>query len=208
MKFKKLALAVGLLLGSSLTHAAATIFSDDFNSYAPDQLNWMPPGLSGWTVIDGTIDLHGAGGGYDVLPGNGSYVDLDGSSLDSGLFSNTVNLTGGDTYRLSFDLAGSHRGSSAETVHVTFGSTTASYVLNITDPFSTFSLNFTPGSDGAYSLSYRNVGGDNRGAFLDNVSVSSVPALASSVPEPGTYAMLLTGLAIMGVMVRRRKTGV
>jgi hypothetical protein len=205
MKLRKTMVVAALLLGSSLTHAA-TIFSDNFDTYVPDQLNWVPPGSSGWTVIDGTIDLHGAGGSYDVLPGNGSYVDLDGSSLDSGLFSTSLNLIGGEMYRLSFDLGGSQRGNRSETVEVNFGSTTSSYVINVTDSFSTYTLEFTPGSDGAYSLSYLNVGGDNRGAFLDNVSVSSGPVPASSVPEPATYAMLLSGLGIMGLMARRSKT--
>ena len=94
MKLKKLAVVAALFLGPSLVHAA-TLFSDNFDSYRTDQLNWAPPGSSGWTVTDGTVDLHGAGGSYDVLPGNGSYVDLDGSSFASGLFSNNVNLTGG-----------------------------------------------------------------------------------------------------------------
>ncbi|PTR16131.1 putative secreted protein with PEP-CTERM sorting signal [Nitrosospira sp. Nsp2] len=206
MKFKNLAVVAALLLGPSLTHAA-TIFSDNFDSYAPDQLNWVPPGISGWTITGGTVDLHGAGGGYDVLPGNGSYVDLDGSSFASGLFLNNVNLTGGTTYLLSFDLSGSQRGIHTDTVHVNFGSATASYLLNSTDPFSTFTLNFTPGTDGVYSLSYLNAGGDNRGAFLDNVSVSSVPGAVSNVPEPETYTMILAGLAMMGLVARRRKAG-
>ena len=96
MKLRKAMVVAALLLGSSLTHAA-TIFSDNFDTYVPDQLNWLPPAASGWVVTDGTIDLHGAGGSYDVLPGNGSYVDLDGSSLDSGLFSKNLNLIGGET---------------------------------------------------------------------------------------------------------------
>jgi PEP-CTERM motif len=206
MKFKNLAVVAALLLGPSVTHAA-TIFSDNFDSYAPDQLNWVPPGLSGWTVTGGSVDLHGAGGGYDVLPGNGSYVDLDGSSFASGLFLNSVNLTGGTTYLLSFDLSGSQRGIHTDTVDVNFGSATASYLLNSTDPFSTFTLNFTPSSDGVYSLSYLNAGGDNRGAFLDNVSVSSVPGAVSNVPEPETYTMLLAGLAMMALVARRRRAG-
>jgi hypothetical protein len=129
-------------------------------------------------------------------------VDLDGSSLASGLFSNNVNLTGGTTYLLSFDLSGSQRGIRTDTVDVNFGSTTGSYTLNSTDPFSTYTLNFTPTSNGSYSLSYQNVGGDNRGAFLDNVSVSSIPATVPSVPEPETYTMLLAGLALMAFVGR------
>lgn len=46
-----------------------------------------PPASSGWTVSpNGTVDIHGVGGMYDFIPGNGSYVDLDGTSLSSGLF--------------------------------------------------------------------------------------------------------------------------
>ena len=205
MKLRKTMVVAALLLGSSLTHAA-TIFSDNFDTYVPDQLNWLPPAASGWVVTDGTIDLHGAGRSYDVLPGNGSYVDLDGSSLDSGLFSKNLNLIGGEIYLLSFDLGGSQRGNRSETVKSTSAALRASYIINVTDSFSTYTLEFTPGSDGAYSLSYLNVGGDNRGAFLDNVSVSSGPVPASSVPEPATYAMLLSGLGIMGLMARRSKT--
>ena len=197
MMFKQFAVVTTLLLGSSLTHAAAPIFSDNFDSYAANQLNWNPPASSGWTVSDGTVDLVGAGG-TDLIPGNGRYVDLDGSTSNSGLFSNNVDLVGGTTYTLSFDLGGSHRGST-ETVNVNFGSTAASYTLNSADPFSTVTLNFTPGSNSSYDISYQNLGGDNVGALLDNVSVSAVP-------EPETYAMLLAGLGLMGFIARRRKT--
>lgn len=201
MKHKKqLAVMAALLLGSSLTHAAPPIFSEDFNSYPADQFNWSPPAPSGWTVgSNGTVDIHGVGGAHDLIPGSGgSYVDLDGTTSSSGLFSNSVNLVGGTLYTLSFDLAGSHRGS-AETVNVNFGSTTASYLLNSDDPFSTLTLSFTPENSGSYSFSYLNVGGDNIGALLDNISVSAVP-------ETEIYAMLLAGLGLMGFMTRRRKT--
>ncbi len=98
------------------------LFFQTIKSYIADQRNWTPPALSGWTVSGGTVDLIGVGGA-DLIPGNGSYVDLDGST-SSGLFSNNVNLIGGTTYTFSFDLAGSQRGS-AETVNVNFGSTAA-----------------------------------------------------------------------------------
>ena len=120
MILRKVVATASLLLGCSLTHAASQVFFDDFNSYIPDQFNWSPPASSGWTVADGTVDLNGAGGNYDFLPGNGSYVDLDGSSFVSGVFSNHVNLIEGTTYLLSFDLGGSQRGNRSETVEVNF----------------------------------------------------------------------------------------
>jgi hypothetical protein len=198
MNLKQLAVAAALVLGSPLTQGAVPVFSDNFDSYPADQLNWVPPASSAWTVgSNGTVDIHGVGGIYDFIPGNGSYVDLDGTSLSSGLLSHEVDLIGGTTYVLSFDLAGSQRGS-AETVNVSFGSMAATYSFNSADPFSHFTLNFTPGSDGTYSFGYQNVGGDNFGALLDNVSVSAVP-------EPETYAMLLAGLGFVGFIALRKR---
>ena len=198
MNFKQLVVTAALALGSPLTQGAAPIFSDNFDSYPADQLNWAPSTSSGWTVSsNGTVDIIGIGGIYDFIPGNGSYVDLDGTSSSSGLLSHNVNLAGDTNYVLSFDLAGSHRGS-VETVNVNFGSTTASYSLNSADPFSTFKLNFAPSSDGPYSFSYQNMGGDNVGALLDNVSVLAVP-------ESETYAMLLAGLGFTVFIARRKK---
>lgn len=43
MELKQLTVATTLLLGSTLTYAASPIFSDDFNNYPADQLNWVPP---------------------------------------------------------------------------------------------------------------------------------------------------------------------
>lgn len=66
-----------------------------------------------------------------------------------------------------------------------------------TDAFASYQLVFTPGTTGAYDLSFSNAGGDNVGALLDNVSVSAVP-------EPETLAMLLAGLGLIGTVARRK----
>ncbi|MEI8385529.1 MAG: PEP-CTERM sorting domain-containing protein [Nitrosomonadaceae bacterium] len=200
MKIKLAILAAAVASVFSVSAQAAPIFSDNFDSYAADQLNWIAPGPSGWTVTGGgTVDIIGTGGAYDFLPGNGSYVDLDGSTNNSGLLTHTVSLLAGHTYSLSFDLAGSHRGSS-ETVDVKFGTTAASFTLASNDGFSLHTMNFTAISTGLYSFDYQNLGGDNVGALLDNVAVTSVP-------EPESYALFMAGLGVMGFIARRRKNG-
>ncbi|WP_374564213.1 PEP-CTERM sorting domain-containing protein [Nitrosomonas sp.] len=177
--------------------AAVTIFSDNFDSYSPSALNWIPPVASGWTVSSGTVDLIGIGF-IDILPGNGNYIDLDGSTANSGIFANSVNLTGGVTYTLSFDLAGSQRGST-ETANINFGTASTSATLGSSAGLTAYALSFTPAASGIYSFSFENLGGDNVGLLLDNVSVAAVP-------EPETYAMLLAGLGMLGFMLRRKAT--
>lgn len=46
-----------------------------------------------------------------------------------------------------------------------------------------------------------NDGGNDHGLAIDNVSFS----VTTAVPEPGTYAMLLAGLAAVGFVARRRR---
>ena len=89
---------------------AAPLASDDFDANAL-KLNGVPVG---WTVTGGTVDIIGtsfSGTAFNLVPGHGAYIDLDGSSGDAGLLSRTFTLNAGVEYTATFDLAGSHRGS-------------------------------------------------------------------------------------------------
>ena len=104
------ALTAGTLGGSA---QAATVFMDNFNTY-PVMLNWVPP--ANWTVsagpLGGSVDLIGMttdGPLFNLFPGNGGFVDLDGSTLaEAHSVNDHVFLP--RTYTLSFDLAGNARG--------------------------------------------------------------------------------------------------
>lgn len=178
---------------------AATIFSDNFDTDV-NGLNTVSF-VGGWSVANGTVDTIGSPPPFfDLIPGHGHYIDLDGSTGDAGRFSKALLLTGGVTYTASFDLAGSHRGD-RNIVDVVFGNTLNTYTLASADPLGNASLVFTPGATGLYSLSFANRGGDDVGALLDNVSVTT------AVPEPSTHALMLAGLAGlagMGAVARRR----
>jgi hypothetical protein len=80
----RIALAAVAAYVFSTSSFAATVFSDDFNtdSLALNQTSF----LGGWTVSSGTVDLIGTGF-FDFYPGNGHYVDLDGSTANAGVFS-------------------------------------------------------------------------------------------------------------------------
>jgi hypothetical protein len=195
---KKLAFAAALLCASAAQ--AAPLFSDNFNT-DPYSLN-TPSFAGGWSVTSGTVDVIGVGTPYDLVAGaNGHYVDLDGSSWQAGQMSNSVMLTMGQTYTLTYELAGNHRGYGADSVTVNFGSSSQIISRNSGDGFTTYMLNYTATSTGLASFSFHNAGGDNVGALLDNVKVTA------AVPEPETYAMLVAGLGLLGFMARRRRRG-
>lgn len=171
------AAAVAALAGA--TQAQVVIFSDDFQAAPPGE-NATPPG---WGISDGTVDTLGPGYFPDLcLRTSNRCIDLDGTSSNAGELTRSVSLTGGLLYQLSFDLAGSQRGST-EIVDVAFGGTTGVFTRNSLDPFSNGSLSFTPASSASYQIFFENRGGDNIGALLDNVGVTAVP-------EPSVLALV------------------
>jgi hypothetical protein len=193
MLIRKLAIAAFLLAASAAQ--ANTLFFDDFN-------NDIATGnktsfLQGWTVPIGTVDLE-TPGWYPQVSSTGNFVDLDGGSFVGGLFMNSLHLSAGTEYELRFDLAGNQRQWGTDTVVVTFGSSFQIFNVQDSEGLTSRSLFYTPLIDGVAAFSFHNLGGDLRGALLDNVSVSAVP-------EPETYAMLLAGLAGLGGIARRRK---
>ena len=192
---KNLSLAIGAaaLLASAAAHAAP-LFSDDFDANALG-MNATPVG---WTVTNGTVDIIGAPSFFDLMPGNGRYIDLDGSSGLGGTMEVTLALIGGTQYQATFDLAGNHRGAGNDTVNALFGSSSSGWVIGQSAAFTTYALSFTPGASNNYTLSFTNLGGDNQGALLDRVQVSAVP-------EPSALALALTGVAMLALRTRRRR---
>ena len=199
---KSLILALSLL-ALPLSSQAITVFSDNFDS---DNLGLNQTTFNGgWTVTSGSVDLIGQGGIFDLLPGNGRYVDLDGSTGLSGTFDNQVLFSALTTYTLSFDLAGSQRGDT-NVVDVIFGTASQSYTMNSLDPFTTYMLSFTTNGAANYQIFFKNDGGvnetgDNIGALLDNVKVTTE---LSEVPVPAALPLMASALGIFGLSRRRK----
>jgi len=90
---------MGYLCAGDCTPAGDVIIGQgelDFNNF------------QNWNVINGNVDLIG-NGFFDLLPGNGLYVDLGGTDTPhDGLMAtkNTFAVTAGHTYRLTVSLAG------------------------------------------------------------------------------------------------------
>src|ERR1700722_6621813 len=149
MRSLLLALAVGTGLGMGLgvpgaAFGSSVVFSDSFNTEngGVPTLNYF--GFANWTVPVGSVDLIG-NGFFDLLPGNGLYVDMDGSTDQAGsLLSKSISV-GAGTYVFSYDLAGSQRGPSTALTASVLGVAGATQTTTSasSDPFAVFSIGFT-----------------------------------------------------------------
>jgi hypothetical protein len=197
--FRKIAVvsagAIALGLGATMAPAQAaniTSLSDNFDTENSSSGVTNYTGFANWNVLGGgTVDLIGAGY-FDYYPGNGLYVDLDGSNLSSGVLTTKSEFAAGQ-YQLSFKLGGSTAGS--ELVTVSLGNLNEVFTIASAAPLTTFTRLVSVASPG--TLSFANAGGDNVGAILDDVNVSAVP-----VPTP----VLLPSLIGLGLgALRKRK---
>lgn len=193
--------AAACLLGTGAANAA-TIFQDNFDTEAL-QLN---AALDNWDVTIGSVDVIGNSNFFDLLPGNGRYLDMDGTTNAAGtIFSKTTfNFTAGTTYTLSFSLAGNNRSAGTaniapgfDTLFTSIGSNTLTSNAWWQQPFATYTLTFTPGANFSSKISFKAFGSDNQGPLLDNVVLSAVPV-------PPAVWLLGTALVALAGIGRRR----
>jgi hypothetical protein len=94
-----------------------------------------------------------------------------------------------------FDLVGDTNSSGVSWFSVLLNAPTLNFTAFDTNPDDGFS--FTGLSAGTYSLTFQGNGTGGYGGFFT----------ITPVPEPQTYAMLIGGLGLLGLMSNRRKRG-
>ncbi len=197
-------------------------FYDNFDSIQSSTLN-APP--TGWSVYNGSVDQIAASQSafwhINCMGTTGGCIDLDGSYPVGGgpagvmVTSTAVNLLAGQTYQLSAYISGNQRINWLGPDTIRFGfvdplnpggaaiaqSTTAP--LNWDTPFTLYSMLYTPSTSQAVSIFFLNyLGNDWVGPVIDNISLVNVTA----VPLPASAWLLLSGLVVLAVMARRRRT--
>lgn len=226
-KFTAIVVAAAALLASSAA-VAATVYSNNFDAEAGGATVLNYNAFNGLTVSLGVVDLLGPGNVYGLPCVTGSCVDLDGSRNQAGrLTTGVYNFNAGETITLSFDLAGNHRNSVADSFQSGFIFGGATQLLNATvggaygssnfgnlltgswthngniagsAAYANYTISFTAGQAGSLQAFVGASGTDNVGPLLDNFGLVSI-----GVPEPATWAMMIMGFGAAGSMIRRRR---
>jgi hypothetical protein len=203
-------LAVITTIGLSTSAASAAnvvLLNDNFNTVNSGNPLLNYNGFTNWDVTNGTVDLIG-NGSFDFLPGNGLYIDTDGSSNNAGILSskNAFAFATGDIVDLTFKLAGNQRNNGLDSVLISLGSLfSETFTLPSNQGFTTFNRSFTVASATNAKLAFEGIGGDNVGLLLDDVKLIKSANEPASVPEPASLIGIL-GLGAFGVTsLRKRK---
>lgn len=231
MRIRLLITALTVMALVLCVHAQAVttvLLQDDFNSENGGKACLNYNSFAHWDVTAGTVDLIG-NGSFDFYPGNGLYVDLDGSTNNAGVLTSkdAFEFDSVATYVMAFDLGGAYTRTETNTVRVSLGlnptgggSTISLWSQDITLAANAGLLHYeiprTVGSSttGSIALSFENIypagkTGDNVGLILDNVSwteITEFGAPPSSTPELGTWLLLAcTGLFGLIPGLRRRR---
>jgi hypothetical protein len=209
----KYAMAVAMALAASAiaepASAGTTIFSEDFNGATP-QTYYAGGKVGQFTIDSGDLDvigdLNGSFFGCPDGPGN-NCVDTNGNHPSS--ISTVLDLVAGNTYRVSFDLAGNGpRDSGIYTLGSSLG-TSGLQTFSIAPgaPYAAQFFDYVATTTGATTLTFASQTNDSPGYWgpiIDNVRVEDM-TVPAAVPEPATWAMMLVGFGAVGSSLRRRR---
>lgn len=202
------AFAAATTLGATASNAAVSVVNGSFESgINPGSFTTLATGdntsITGWTV--GGLGIDYIGSYWQAADGVRS-IDLSGNNHGS-ISQMLTGLTIGQLYAVSFALAGNPDGGGATKVAVASDGGSQAEVFNFLQAGNTkanmgwINQVFTFTATGASAnLTFSGTQDNAYGPALDNVSISA------AVPEPATWAMMISGFGLIGLTLRRRRT--
>ena len=161
--------------------------------------------ISGWTVVTDTVAWIGVGNPFGLSANDGSFF-LDLTNYQAGApfagLSQVIETTPGAVYSLSFDLGSSTFWGRPSAITASAAGTSATFTSLLTgtnNDWQHVSMDFAATSSSTTILLQGVTGFNYIG--LDNASVDLVSTPA--IPEPGAWALLLAGIAALGLTRRR-----
>lgn len=217
---------------SAASAQSATIFEDEFDFENSGGTASNYAGFVNWDVSGGTVDIKGPTN-LRGTTGLGSYVDLDGTSADGGTIITKAIFAfdAGDLVTMSFDASGNQlrqrlaadddimagfRFAGATPVHnyrlgggfgdldlgsLTEAETSNGVVTAWNSTWRTYTVSFKAGAAGSLQAFLGTNSDDNYGPMVDNFRLT----IASAVPEPVTWVMMVVGFGGVGVTFRRSR---
>ncbi len=195
---KSVAIAALLAAGSAYAAPVELLTNGSFEANTQAAGSWnIYQNLSGWTGGAAGIELRNNVEG--VAAHGVNFVELDTTANSS--ISQSVQTILNQTYTLTFQFQDRvNVNTSSQGLDVSWGGTTFASVNNSHNggwETRTYTL---IGNGTMQELKFSAAGtSDSLGTSLDHIS------LTAAVPEPETYGMMLTGLAAVGFIARRRK---
>ena len=215
-KFVKTIALAAVLAGASTGASAAIVNNGSFEASGGSLNGWFVADAIGTTpnlgiTVVTTNGVANSTGYGDIVPSyDGTHAEffVDDNALQS--LSQFVTLTGGTKYTLNFALFGTASGAN-NPFDFSLGESVGFNLLDITPSsevpvgvWTGYSYTFTaPITSSLYLLKFTFASGRTpaKDVLLDGISIAAVP-------EPSTWAMMIGGLGLVGVALRRRKTTV
>ena len=165
--------------------------------------------ITGWTVGGFGVDYIG---GYWMPSEGARSVDL--SALSAGSVSQTFETKIGIVYTVNFDLSGNPEGGVGNKISVISISGSlpqvSSYTVGASNSrtnmnWQPYSFSFTAFGTSS-TLTFASAEFNPYGPALDNVSILGDDGIGGAVPEPASWALMITGFGLVGAAMRRRET--
>lgn len=147
----------------------------------------MAVGSAGALAAGGPIDLSSGSAGFSSTPTAGVFSDVYTFSLAAAGFA-TSSITSAVAGTQDVDFT---------SIFITGPSGVFNFTRMMNDPFEVWTVSTPLLAAGAYTLTLNGTNSASIGSYGGNIGVSPIP-------EPGSLALLLGGLGVMGYVAKRR----